>query len=45
VLLCLNATLLAQRQDNGFLTAVYATFRLTPGGLAGRLYCAGHPRR
>ena len=45
VLLRLNAALLAQRQDDRFLTAVYATFRLTPGGLAGRLCCAGHPRR
>ena len=26
-----------------FLTAAYATFRVTPGGLAGRLCCAGHP--
>ena len=43
VLLRLNAALLAQRQDDRFLTAVYATFRLTPGGLAGRLCCAGHP--
>lgn len=43
VLLRLNAALLAQRQDDRFLTAVYATFRLTPSGLAGRLCCAGHP--
>ena len=43
VLLRLNAALLAQRQDDRFLTAVYATFRLTPRGLAGRLCCAGHP--
>jgi len=43
VLLRLNAALLAQRQDDRFLTAVYATFRLTSSGLAGRLCCAGHP--
>lgn len=43
VLLRLNAALLNQRQDGRFLTAAYVTFRVTPGGLAGRLCCAGHP--
>jgi hypothetical protein len=41
----LNAVLLAQRQDDRFLTAAYATFRVTPGGLAGRLCCAGRTER
>ena len=39
----LNRALLDQRGER-FLTAVYATFRTTPGGLAGRLCTAGHPR-
>ena len=39
----LNAALLDQRQDDRFVTAAYATFRVTPGGMAGRLCCAGHP--
>jgi len=43
VLLRLNAALLDQQTDGRFLTAAYATFRLTPGGLTGRLCCAGHP--
>ena len=43
VLKRLNAALLDQRQDDRFLTAAYATFRVTPGGMAGRLCCAGHP--
>jgi serine phosphatase RsbU (regulator of sigma subunit) len=40
----LNAALLDQRQDDRFLTAAYATFRVTPDGVAGRLCCAGHPQ-
>jgi serine phosphatase RsbU (regulator of sigma subunit) len=43
VLQRLNAALLDQRQGDRFVTAAYATFRVTPGGLAGRLCCAGHP--
>ena len=43
VLQRLNAALLDQQHDGRFLTAAYATFRVTPGGLAGRLCCAGHP--
>ena len=43
VLQRLNAALLDQQRDGRFLTAAYATFRVTPGGLAGRLCCAGHP--
>ncbi|MFJ2394625.1 SpoIIE family protein phosphatase [Streptomyces sp. NPDC087843] len=44
VLTHLNSALLDQRVGGGrFLTAVYATFRLTAGGLAGRLCTAGHP--
>ncbi|GAA3143315.1 SpoIIE family protein phosphatase [Streptomyces echinatus] len=44
VLTQLNSALLAQRVGAGrFLTAVYATFRLTPAGVAGRLCTAGHP--
>ncbi|WP_405779245.1 PP2C family protein-serine/threonine phosphatase [Streptomyces sp. NBC_00859] len=40
----LNSALLEQRVGGGrFLTAVYATFRPTPAGLAGRLCTAGHP--
>ncbi|MFF2718471.1 PP2C family protein-serine/threonine phosphatase [Streptomyces sp. NPDC058011] len=38
----LNTAMLAQRAPR-FLTAVYAAFRLTPGGLAGRVSLAGHP--
>lgn len=38
----LNSAMLAQRAPR-FLTAVYTTFRTTPGGLAGRLCLAGHP--
>jgi serine phosphatase RsbU (regulator of sigma subunit) len=44
VLLRLNAALLDQQEDDRFLTAAYATFRVTPGGVAGRLCCAGHPQ-
>ncbi|MFE3516299.1 PP2C family protein-serine/threonine phosphatase [Streptomyces sp. NPDC059166] len=41
----LNDALLEQRVGDGrFLTAVYATFRRTPGGVAGRLCTAGHPQ-
>jgi serine phosphatase RsbU (regulator of sigma subunit) len=43
VLLHLNSALLDQQQDGRFLTAAYATFRVTPGGMTGRLCCAGHP--
>ncbi|MFI2765015.1 PP2C family protein-serine/threonine phosphatase [Streptomyces echinatus] len=44
VLTQLNSALLAQRVGAGrFLTAVYATFRLTPAGVASRLCTAGHP--
>ena len=43
VLTQLNRALLDQRAEERFLTAVYATFRATPGGLAGRLCTAGHP--
>lgn len=42
VLQRLNASMLAQGAPL-FLTAVQATFRLTPGGLTGRLCLAGHP--
>ncbi|MEW2087391.1 PP2C family protein-serine/threonine phosphatase [Streptomyces sp. NPDC005283] len=38
----LNSALLDQRKGERFLTAVYATFRATPGGIAGRLCTAGH---
>jgi serine phosphatase RsbU (regulator of sigma subunit) len=43
VLQSLNAALLEQIHDSRFLTAAYATFRLTTGGMAGRVCCAGHP--
>jgi serine phosphatase RsbU (regulator of sigma subunit) len=43
VLTQLNRALLDQRDEERFLTAVYATFRTTPAGLAGRLCTAGHP--
>jgi serine phosphatase RsbU (regulator of sigma subunit) len=43
VLQRLNNALLDQHQGERFLTAVYATFRVTPGGMAGRLCSAGHP--
>ncbi|MGW4273641.1 SpoIIE family protein phosphatase [Streptomyces seoulensis] len=44
VLTHLNNALLDQRVSDGrYLTAAYATFRLTPAGLAGRLCTAGHP--
>jgi serine phosphatase RsbU (regulator of sigma subunit) len=39
----LNSALLDQRGGERFLTAVYATFRATPSGVAGRLCTAGHP--
>jgi serine phosphatase RsbU (regulator of sigma subunit) len=42
VLSRLNEAMLAQHAPL-FLTAVQATFRLTPTGLAGRLCLAGHP--
>ncbi len=43
VLQRLNAALLDQRQDDRFVTAAYATFRVNHGGMTGRLCCAGHP--
>jgi serine phosphatase RsbU (regulator of sigma subunit) len=43
VLTHLNRALLDQRGGDRFLTAVYATFRATPSGVAGRLCTAGHP--
>jgi serine phosphatase RsbU (regulator of sigma subunit) len=43
VLQRLNSALLDQQQGDRFLTAAYATFRVTPGGMTGRLCCAGHP--
>lgn len=43
VLQRLNTALLDQQHDGRFLTAAYATFRVTASGLAGRLCCAGHP--
>src|SRR5271165_4515541 len=43
VLAHLNRALLDRRGGDRFLTAVYATFRTTPGGMAGRLCTAGHP--
>jgi serine phosphatase RsbU (regulator of sigma subunit) len=43
VLTQLNRALLDQLGGDRFLTAVYATFRTTPGGAAGRLCTAGHP--
>jgi serine phosphatase RsbU (regulator of sigma subunit) len=43
VLQRLNAALLDQRHDDRFVTAAYATFRVTRGGMTGRLCCAGHP--
>jgi serine phosphatase RsbU (regulator of sigma subunit) len=40
----LNAALVREPSaDQLFLTAVAATFRVTPGGLSGRLSAAGHP--
>ena len=42
VLTLLNTALLDQRGDGRFLTAVYATFRPTAMGVAGRLCTAGH---
>ncbi|MGI5248422.1 PP2C family protein-serine/threonine phosphatase [Actinacidiphila glaucinigra] len=39
----LNSALMEQRQGERFLTAVYATFRTTAAGIAGRLCTAGHP--
>lgn len=39
----LNSALLDQRKGERFLTAVYATFRITQAGLSGRLCTAGHP--
>jgi len=43
VLRRLNSALLDQRQGERFLTAVYATFRNTRAGVAGRICTAGHP--
>lgn len=38
-----NALIDQQGEDGRFLTAVYATFRTTPTGVAGRLCTGGHP--
>ncbi|MFD4986611.1 PP2C family protein-serine/threonine phosphatase [Streptomyces sp. NPDC058374] len=38
----LNTAMLAQRAPR-FITAVYTAFRVTPGGLSGRIALAGHP--
>ncbi|MER5654963.1 GAF domain-containing SpoIIE family protein phosphatase [Streptomyces sp. NPDC002131] len=38
----LNTAMLSQHAPR-FVTAVYTTFRSTPGGLAGRISLAGHP--
>jgi serine phosphatase RsbU (regulator of sigma subunit) len=43
VLRRLNAALLDQRRGERFITAVFATFRMTASGMAGRLCTAGHP--
>ena len=43
VLARLNSALLDQRGADRFLTAAYATFRTTNGGIVGRLCTAGHP--
>jgi len=40
----LNSALIMQQGEDGrFVTAVYATFRTTPTGVAGRLCTGGHP--
>jgi serine phosphatase RsbU (regulator of sigma subunit) len=39
----LNAALVSQSRDGRFLTAIAATFRVTPGGMSGRISSAGHP--
>jgi serine phosphatase RsbU (regulator of sigma subunit) len=39
----LNTAMLDQRGPDRFLTAVYAAFRPTAGGVSGRLCTAGHP--
>lgn len=43
VLRKLNTALLEHDAEGRFVTAACATFRVTPGGLAGRLCVAGHP--
>jgi serine phosphatase RsbU (regulator of sigma subunit) len=43
VLRKLNSALLDHDADGRFLTAAYATFRVTAAGLAGRICLAGHP--
>ncbi|MFT7841621.1 SpoIIE family protein phosphatase [Saccharothrix sp. BKS2] len=43
ILANLNTAMLDQRGSDRFLTAAYATFRATAGGVAGRLCTAGHP--
>jgi serine phosphatase RsbU (regulator of sigma subunit) len=43
VLRKLNSALLDHDAEGRFVTAVCATFRVTPAGLAGRLCVAGHP--
>jgi serine phosphatase RsbU (regulator of sigma subunit) len=39
----LNSAVVSQPQGDRFLTAVAATFRVRPGGLAGRIAAGGHP--
>ena len=39
----LNAALIDQYHADRYLTVVHATFRVTSGGMAGRLCTAGHP--
>jgi serine phosphatase RsbU (regulator of sigma subunit) len=43
VLRRLNSAMLSHDRDGRFLTALYATFRVTSAGMAGRLCVAGHP--
>lgn len=43
VLARLNTAMLDQQHGHRFLTAAYATFRVTRGGMSGRLCTAGHP--
>jgi len=43
VLRNLNSALLQHDPDGRFVTAAYATFRVTTTGLAGRICLAGHP--
>jgi serine phosphatase RsbU (regulator of sigma subunit) len=43
VLQRLNSALISQNRGGRFLTAAYATFRVTTDGVTGRLCTAGHP--